>query len=214
MVRTFASAAVVFLCLSGCSKDSSSFEGEIVLHTTRAGAPPSDMVVKTKGGNIRFDTKTPAGTPATAIFLPAQNALTMIDDANKLAFQMDLSSGDAAPNTSAQTSDVAKTGKTETIAGRSCEEWTVKDPSGKHTDVCIAEGLAYFDLDALRSGGGSAWNQKLREKKMFALRSIEFDATGKEISRTEATRIEKKKMDDAMFQVPADYRRMTPPRAP
>ena len=52
----------------------------------------------------------------------------------------------------------------------------------------------------------------MRDKKMFPLKSVEYDAAGKELSRMEAVEVKKEKLDDAQFTVPAGYSRMTQPR--
>jgi hypothetical protein len=209
----FPTAALLALAASGCSKGLSNFEGAITLRTTRPGAAPADLVVKAKGDKLRFETRLSDGSAASAIYLPGQSRLVMINDAQKVAMDMDLSGPSSAPNTDPGTSDAEKTGSSETIAGLSCDDWKVKDPSGKRTEVCIAQGLAYFDLDAIRHGGGGAWSRSMRDKKMFPLRSVEYDASGKETSRTEAVSIEKTKLDDAIFDVPAGYQHMKAPAA-
>ncbi len=209
-----AAAAVLVAVLPGCKKGfGSNFEGEVTLRTTRAGGPPQDMVVKAKGEKLRFDT-TNNGQAACALFDPQANKVVLVMDAQKAYMDMDFSAPSAAPNTDPRTSAVDKTGKHETIAGLDCEDWVVKDPSGKRTEVCIAEGLAFFDIDALRHGGGASWNKELREKKNFPLRSVEFDAAGKEISRTEAVTVEKKSLDASLFDVPKGYTKIATPFAP
>jgi Domain of unknown function (DUF4412) len=203
--------ALVLASVSGCKKGfGSNFEGEVTLQTTRGAAPPQSMVVKAKGDKLRFDTTT-NGQSACALFDPQANKVTLVMDTQKAYMDMDFSGPSAAPNTDPKTSAVDKTGKHETVAGYDCEDWIVKDPSGKRTEVCIAEGLAFFDIDSLRHGGGASWNKELRDKKYFPLRSVEFDFAGKEISRTEATKIEKKSLDASLFEVPAGYTKVATP---
>jgi len=208
---------LLFVALaSGCKKKGfgGTFEGEITLHTTRAGSAGQDMVVRAKGDKLRFDMPAPDGkSSSSAVYDPSANKLTMLMDAQKAYMDMDFSSPTAVPNTDPKTSAVDKTGKTETIAGFDCEDWTVKDPSGKRTDVCMAEGLAFFDLEGVRSGGGPSWNKDLRDKKYFPLRSVEYDKDGKEVSRSEVTKIDAKKLDDALFTVPKDYTKVAAPPA-
>jgi Domain of unknown function (DUF4412) len=213
-VVAVAIAISALACLPGCKKGfGSNFEGEVTLRTTRGGGAPQDMVVKAKGEKLRFDTTT-NGQAASALFDPQANKVVLVMDAQKAYMDMDFTAPSAAPNTDPQTSAVDKTGKHETVAGLDCEDWIVKDPSGKRTEVCIAEGLAFFDIDALRHGGGASWNKELREKKYFPLRSVEFDAAGKEVSRTEATTIEKKSLDASLFEVPKGYTKVATPFSP
>jgi len=202
--------AVLFVfpaCKKGFGSD---FEGEITMRTARANSPPANLVVKAKGGKLRFDTNT-NGQTASAIFDPQTNKVTALLDAQKAYMDMDFSSANVMPNTDPSTATIEKTGKSEKIAGLDCDDWVAKDPSGKRSEVCIAEGLAFFDLEGLRKGGGAGWNKELRDKKMFPLRSVEYDASGKEMSRSEATKVEPKKVDDALFQVPKDYTKLPTP---
>ncbi len=202
---------VLLILATGCKKGlGSGFEGEITLHTTR-GNDATEMVVKAKQDKLRFET-TANGQATAAIFDPTQNKVFMLMDAQKAYMEVDFSSPSAPQaNVDAKAASAEKTGKKETVAGIDCEDWTVKDPSGKHTEVCLADGLAFFDLDGVKGGSSSSFSKQLREKKQFPLKSVDFDASGKETSRTEATKIEKKKLDDSMFQVPSGYQKVSLP---
>jgi len=147
----------------------------------------------------------------TAIYLAQQNKMVVLLAAQKAAMDVDLAApGAPQPNTNAQTSAIDKTGKKETIAGVSCEDWVIKDPSGSRTETCVAQGLAYLDLDSLRRGGGGApsWKTEMRANKTFPLRSVEYDKDGKERTRVEVTEVKREKIDDAQFEVPEGYSRM------
>jgi hypothetical protein len=215
MKRAFTLLVLALILAPGCKRRGfgSGFEGDITIHTTRASSAGAaqDMTVRAKGDKLRFDSMS-NGETSSALYDPSSNKLVIVMDAQKAYMDMDFSSRSAAPNTDPKTSAVEKTGKTETIAGYDCEDWTVKDPSGTRTEVCMAEGLAFFDLEAVRHGGGASWNKALRDKKYFPLRSIEYDTGGKEVSRSEVTKIDAKKLDDAVFAVPKDYTKLpTPP---
>jgi len=206
--------AVPLLTLSCKRGFGSGFEGEISMHTTRASGPPQDMVVETKGDKLRFDTDSPAASvKAYGIYDPSVSPtkVVMVFEAQKAFMDLDFSSpGAPQANTSADSSTIDKNGKKETIAGIDCQTWTAKDPSGKRSEVCIAEGIAFFDIGSLKSSG-SPLSRELREKKLFPMRSVEYDAGGKEISRTEVTKVEKKKLDDARFVVPSEFKKVTLP---
>lgn len=215
MRTVFMLLSVALLALPGACKNSSigaDFEGEIALHTTRAGSPPQDMLVKAKKGKLRFDV-TSNGRPGSAIFDPAHNKVVLVMDEQRATMDMDFASPSApGPNADPKTSVTDKLGTKDTVAGVACENWVVKDGSGKRSEICIAEGLAFFDMDSVKSGRSpSAWSRQMREKKLFPLRSVDFDATGTETSRTEATRIEKKGLDDSIFEVPKGYTKIAAP---
>jgi hypothetical protein len=98
-----------------------------------------------------------------------------------------------------------KTGKTDKVAGFTCELWLVTDANSS-TELCVAnEPTAWFGdaLPAMPSEYG--WAAELMDGKHFPLRMVA--SQGKEESlRLELTRIEKKPLDAAAFQPPAGYR--------
>jgi hypothetical protein len=195
----------------------SGFEGVITMHTTSSHGTAQDLVIETKNERMRFDMTGPKGEVTHAIFDPQANKITVLMDAAHAYMDMDFSKPTSPqPNTSPDTSSVTKTGKHETIAGYDCEDWSVKDPSGKRSDVCIAQGIAFFDIGSMRPGAETQpqWMKEFREKKYFPLRSVEFDATGKEISRMEVTKIDKKSLDASLFVVPPDYKKFEMPSIP
>jgi hypothetical protein len=121
---------------------------------------------------------------------------------------------------------VTSTGKTETIAGFTCEHWLI----GDKTDVCMAKGLGYF------GGGGSGGildklkNLALREKikaqldtnpefakfvegGAFPLKMAQIE-NGQSKTIMEVTSIERKSLDDSLFSVPADYKKTEIPGMP
>src|SRR5262249_21854861 len=114
---------------------------------------------------------------------------------------------------------VTSTGKTETVAGLSCEHWLI----GDKTDVCMAKGLGYF------GGGGSGGildklkNLALRDKikaqldanpefakfvegGAFPLKMANIE-NGQPKTIMEVTGVERKSLDDSLFTVPADYKK-------
>ena len=189
---------------SSCKKGfGSGFEGAVTMHTTAKKGPPSDIVVEAKGDKLRFNT--PAGY---GLYDPSINKVMMVMDDQKAYMELDFASAGAPQaNTTSDNGAIDKSGKHETIAGIDCEDWTVKNPSGKRSEVCIAQGIAYFDLESLK-GGGTTLGKELREKKLFPLRSVEYDASGTETSRMEVTKVEKKSIDDGRFVVPPDYKKV------
>lgn len=201
--RTVFLVAIV-VASSSCKKGfGSGFEGAITMHTTSAKGPPADIVVEAKGDKLRFDSQGGYG-----LYDPSANKVTMVMDAQKAYMDLDFAkAGAPQANTTADSGTIDKSGKHETIAGIDCENWTVKNPSGKRSEVCIAQGIAFFDLESLK-GGGTTLGKELREKKLFPMRSVEYDASGAETSRMEVTKVEKKSIDDGRFVVPPDYKKM------
>ncbi|WP_394826588.1 DUF4412 domain-containing protein [Pendulispora albinea] len=210
---------LVLLGAFGCKKSGADFEGEIALQIQRPNSSGSEMVFSTSGGRVRLDSSVD-GKHSHAIVRPGGKALLVMDEAQSW-LEMDMQKAAAAMATADPNGapGVRKTGEKETIAGRECEIWKIQHANGKRTETCITEGLAAFDFGALLPGASllrppastpEAANE-VRTKKMFPLRSIEFDPFGKELSRMVVTRIEAKKIDDSKFEVPANYKKFERP---
>ncbi len=199
---------------AGCSKGfGQGFEGEITMRTQRVGGASTEMVVKTKSDKLRFDVASPGGEMSHAIFDPATGKVQMLLDAQRAYIDVDFArAGAPVANTSPDTSQVQHTGKHDKVAGVDCETWIAADVSGKRTEVCIATGIAFFDINALK-GGGSGLAKELREKRLFPLRSVDYDSKGVEVSRMEVVKIEGKRLGDELFAVPADYKKLELPSA-
>jgi hypothetical protein len=200
---------------TGSRSFGSGFEGAIVMHGTTAHGPV-DLLIVTKGGKMRIDAPGPDGKVAHSIFNPADLTITILMDSQELAMQMPIpaagTAGGAAGGT--QASKITPTGKHETVAGYDCEDWDIAMANGNRESVCVAQGLSFFDFSAMAGPtGGSvrSWAEELRDKNAFPLRAVEVDPGGKEISRMEVTRIQKKSLDDATFAVPANYHLMRVP---
>jgi hypothetical protein len=150
-----------------------------------------------------------------AVYDLAANKVTLFVDTQKSYFDMDFSTPGGAPSTDPTTSTVEKEGARRTIAGYACESWTAKDSGGKRSEVCIAQGIAFFDLSSLRGGDTkpSAMAKKFRDEKSFPLESVDYDAAGKELSRMEVVKIEKQPIADSEFAVPDGYKKVELPKA-
>ena len=200
---------------SACSRPStlSSFEGAITMQTSMAAGPRMSMVVQTKADKLRFDI-VGAGGPTHAVYDPSRSKVQFFIDPDKKYMDLDFSLPAAAPNTAPGSSSIVRSGTHKKIAGYDCEEVGVTDAAGKRSDVCIAQGIAYFDVNGLRPGAQrteSAMAREFRLHKSFPLESEEYGPDGKEVSRMVVTKIEPRKLDDDLFAVPSDYTKIELP---
>jgi outer membrane lipoprotein-sorting protein len=118
---------------------------------------------------------------------------------------------------------VQRTGRKETVAGIECEHYLMQNAKEKSTvDMCLARGMGVFMGMSLGAAGGglgdlaaAAKSSSLSaaERQMVSMMKdgaflLKMEATeGKKRTMTmEATRVERKKLDDALFKPPADYK--------
>lgn len=206
----------------------SDFEGEITMLVSSKKSPQDTkpLVMGLKKPKYRVDmpphgASTPAQNVSVILDIPAKKAMTLMH-ASKTAMVIDLDQlknmkgqlpsmpGSTTPSAPSQPNAApptfTNTGKKDTVAGYTCDIWTMTSSDGKKGDACLAEGITWVDLGAI--GGLTSLGVFASEANHFPLRFISYDASGVEESRVEATKIEKKKLDDAEFVVPADYKVM------
>jgi hypothetical protein len=181
------------------------FEGDILV-SVKADASkklPLTIDYEVKANKVRY---VPAAAPLVAVGDLDAQLVYAIDDARKSYETLDM----RLPRNEkpAPLPKVQKTGKLEKIAGVDCEDWTVDDGTEK-VDVCAWKGVAFFGLaaDAKPGSTEAPWERALTEEKAFPLRVVAHDKVGKEEYRAEATTATRKKIDDALFQLPSGYRK-------
>ncbi len=97
-----------------------------------------------------------------------------------------------------------KTGREATIAGYHCEVYVVKEGATVKAEVCLADGLTWIDLTDLGAGSPElALAAVATGANRFPLEVKMRDGSGVVMT---VTKVDKKKLDDARFTVPPDYR--------
>ena len=200
------------------------FEGQIDVTAKgkfagKATTAPTNLTLLVKDGKFRFDV--PEGVEGAeamgkvyVLVEPADKKLYAVFDAKKQVVLMDLDKLVSQAKTfggQARTSDasrdaaqVQKTGKTDSVAGYTCEIWhiTSKKSSG---DLCIAEqGTSFFHIPLSGVPAEYAWATEITDGKHFPLRFVALE-NGVEQGRLEVTNIHKKALPADEFAVPAGY---------
>lgn len=142
------------------SSGQNNFEGSITAKLF-AGAQPMELKYAIKGTRSRIETQLAQGSLATGVMLldwssgsqfmlipqtktyMSVNLAGADNKAQELADSLSKELGQAPSNSFKATA----TGKSETIAGHTCQHWLMGDK--QDTDVCLANGLGFF-------GGGQS----------------------------------------------------------
>jgi hypothetical protein len=180
----------------------SGFEGLIVLRESGLGGG-HDVLFFTKGGKLRVEIPAPNGTVSHSIFDPATSKVYFIAENQHMVMERTIP---PLPPHTAASPTVTRTGKHETISGYDCEDWNIASPDGSRSAVCVASGISFFDFAGVAARPGVAsWADELRAANGFPLRAVETDASGKELSRLEVTRVDPRSLIDETFQIPQGY---------
>jgi hypothetical protein len=213
-------------------KLSGQFEGEVEMQITMKdarGGMPSEIVIGIKQPKYRVDVtqgapKGVGGSPPEGAFLvdSDQKKAWVLVPSTQTAMAIDLASmkppsGAAAPDQPSAPRTIPaqlpseppvidKTGTQDVVAGYTCEIWNIKTKSNR-AEVCVAEDITWIDLGSLGwSSPQLAVAALASGANRFPLRAVLFDGAGTEVSRMQATRIEKKTLESARFAVPPEYR--------
>lgn len=223
------------------SSGSSNFEGAITAKMF-TGPQPIEIKYAIKGTRFRIETQLSQGGTQTGVVLmdSSSGSQTMLMPQTKTYMSLDLNKGGQfgqmvekmAEKAGEETGDLSKitsTGQTETIAGHPCQYWRIGDK--QQTDVCLAQGLGFFGGGG-QSGGifdqlknlamGDKVKAQLNANPEFA-KFVEGGAFPLKISQVEngqsktvmeVTSVERKSLDDSLFSVPSDYKKMEIPGMP
>lgn len=103
---------------------------------------------------------------------------------------------------------LTKTGHMDKVAGYSCEDWQIETKDGQKATVCMASsGASWLKLPSFAMPKDAQWAAELLDGSHFPLRFIAFKG-GVEEARLELSKLDKKPIADAAFQLPAGYQRI------
>lgn len=212
------------------------FEGLITARMMPGSEQPMEVHYAIKGPRMRVETRLAQGGSATGVVLMDLSAgtQTMLMPQTKTYMSMNQDGGkykDLADTAAKMTGEdsasdlykVTTTGQTETVAGYTCQHWLMG--SKKQTDVCLAKGLGQSGsvLDQLKTLGLDEQTKtqiqanpeflKFAEGGAFPMKMSQIE-NGQSKTILEVTKVERKSLEDSVFAIPADYKKMEIPGMP
>ena len=215
----FAAVAMLASCKLRSLANLVSFEGEIDMSVggsmASTGMSTSTMKMEMKGDKSRMEVGG-AGFAVVSITDASQKKVWTLMPAMHTYSEIDLSKTTAAAKASSLGKPKAtsrKTGRTDKVAGYDCDIYEIDDPSGalSHTELCLASGLSMLSLGltgpfAAFAKEDDTWGEVLSHG--FPLRMVMRDPRGAPMITMEATHIERKKIPDSEFEIPAGYTKL------
>jgi len=205
-------AIVIVGCGFAAHASAQSFEGAIDMQMTMRGKTMETHCYY-QGNKIRIESNS-GGRQSIIITDLGAKTMTQMMPERRMYMTMDMPDAKTLPQPATTTDKPVKTGKTETILGYVCDEWTITDSKRKATtDLWLAHGLTIMPP---MSGGmqrnPNAQNyDAIYKEGGFPVRTIVKDSTGTEQTRMEVVKIDKKQLDASLFTPPADYQKMQMP---
>jgi hypothetical protein len=197
-----------------------SFEGTAVFDIREAGANAGRMTYSIQGTNLRLEADMKGSEGATMILRTEEKRILMLMPDQAMYMEMPMRE-DAGQATAGETApEPVRTGKTETILGRSCEEIEVKDKDGTVTQLWVTTEVGSFMLFSGNPmsgmpGGKPAksrgWEKVFRGSEAWFPMRIVSKKGGREEFRMEAKEIRPGKLAASMFEVPAGWQKFSMP---
>ena len=210
----------------------SGFEGEIhfTASTKTAGQPDRTFTVPLFVKANKFRVDMPAGLPGAEVLgnaygivdSDAKKLYAVLDkqrsvvevDLNKVGDQLEGTTPSAptgAPKAPEYPPKITKTGKTDIVAGFSCENWEIENtqPGDKgKAPVCVSQqGVSWFHLPLTGAPARIVALAELVDGQHFPLRAIMYAKDGTtEVARVEVSTVDKKTLDAQTFTPPAGYK--------
>ena len=194
------------------------FEGDInVKVTTNDGGKRQEtsisMVVKNELVSSQITTGEDTKPPVRLVFRGDRNVLWIVNEEHKFVLEQplkDLPRQDTTGGRERKSDiDVKQTGRTQTILGYTCEEWSVCGEEGETRIWCTSKlGNVYRGLSQLfgeldKMQRTSLWQKEFVEKGLFPLKAVSTKRG--QTTTQEVTKIEEREIPSSTFEIPEDY---------
>src|SRR5579859_3447537 len=191
------SSALVVGC--GYLKAPSSFEGELDYKISGNGMPDSSWTSYFKNGKTRVESE-----DMVQVGDIKNNIYYTLFPAKKTYIAMQINDALSKASTNGF-GNVSKTGKTDVILGRPCQEILVETEYGNYSMWGDEELFKIVEEASKGTHSMLDWLKRLKFSGHFALKTVSYEKSGKVSQTTVVTKIEEKHLDDSLFTLPASY---------
>lgn len=200
--------------LSGGSLAQKNFEGIVELNYS---GDRGDNTIKyyTKNGMVRLEmgnnAKIDEKSPKTGTILLKNNTLYILMPERKAYIEKPLNIKDQLEKLGKKSNvekGLKKTGEQKDILGYKADQWTLKNEKGEVEVWSTTElGNILQGLSGINREKMPQWLKDIAAQDFFPLLLIQHNTDGKEINRLEVKNIDKKNLEESLFEVPGDYKK-------
>lgn len=223
---TAATGAALLLCSMPLAAQTN-FEGTVTWQM--GNKADKTMTQSYKGGKVRSEVNA-NGQPMIMLMDATMKEMTMLMTEQKMYMKMNLNhtmDEHMKEGMKEKQPKLTDTGKTETIAGKTCNVYRYAEEAGKPEtmEMCSAKGIGFFMMGSgggmmgknpMSSASAAATNPeyaKLYKDGFFPLRITDISGSKPETVML-VTAINQKPVPDAAFEIPAGYTEMKMPGMP
>lgn len=212
-MKKFYGIAVIILFLSTLvAAQPKSFEGYVEFKSEFSddgteGKLNMDMNYFIKGNRFRAELPSAEGT--SILISDGNKSYMLLPDLKKYLDLSGFESKQSEGDNTVEDISKSKTGETKEILGYKCEKYVFKE-SDSISEVWITKELGTF-MFAATPMEKSIISNNIFKDGFFPLEIIIKELNGTETGKVYATKIEKQKVGDSMFEIPSDYSKMDMP---
>lgn len=221
-IKSILFSALFVFCLLPVKSFSQSFEGKIVMQiTSKDQDEPHTVDYYCKGSKIRFESNDREGMGGAFILDTKNNDALIIVPAQKMYMTYPFknmlgAASDTMKNKLKEEIDkgnLKMTSETKNINGFECEKWIFKGDDGTNGEAWMTKGIKnfFFFSNPMRRSNEPEWQKKLTGEGYFPMMVTTKNEDGEVESTMEVKSIEKKSLDDSLFNPPSDYKKMDIP---
>jgi uncharacterized protein DUF4412 len=167
------------------------FEGELTITVdVKPGGQKSQSQYFVKGNRVRWQN---TGMTGYTLFHTDVRKAYIVTDQVKSYLETPYTDTRKATNVTAK-----RTGKSQTIAGRSCEVWDATKGAQKGT-LCMSRGILWVDPQKMGIIAGDS-----PDERYFPL--VIDSVEGGKTTHWEVVKIDARALDDALFKIPDGYK--------
>ncbi len=197
----------------------SQFEGKVVMNV-KSGDKDTDINMFVKGNktliqvsneqkaNVIMDSKAKTMT----ILMPEQKMYMEMDMNMMKGMTEKMKKNDEAEDNGKMNGKFDKTGETKDINGYECEKWVYTDDDGNKTEAWMTKELGNFMgfSNPMANDESSSWQKEIEGKGYFPMLAVHY-VDGEVESSMEVKSVDKKSLDESMFEVPAGFSKLNMP---
>ncbi len=196
------------------------FEGKVVMNV-KSGDKGTDIDLFVKGNKTLIQMM--GEEKANLIMDSKAKKMTILMPQQKMYMEMDLNmmkdisekmkKNDKSEKADKMNGDFNKTGETKDINGYECEKWVYTDDGGDKTEAWMTKELGNFMgfSNPMMNDEASSWQKKIEGQGYFPMLAIHYDDSGNVESSMEVKSVDKKSLDESMFEIPAGYSKFNMP---
>ncbi len=200
--------AAMFVAGMAFTVHSQTFEGVVEFSvSTPEGHIP--MTYMAKGDNARVDMEGRPGMKAAILINVKEKKTVMLMEGMNMYMNIPAPKPEDMPESKPE---ISKTGKTQEILGYTCEQYIIKD-GDMQSEVWVTKDLGSFAMFRMgppgRGAKEEAWQKVIGSEGGFPLKAM-TKSGDESVNEMIATKIEKKSLDDGLFQIPEGYKPFDP----